>query len=55
MTAEDGSAVTCREFDAKEAAACSAAVQEILGEASLEEGRRSASSARPMAPPASSR
>lgn len=39
MTAEDGSAVTCREFDAKEAAACSAAVQEILGEASLEEGQ----------------
>ena len=40
VTAGDGTAITCREFDAKTAAAYSDAVREILGDAPVEDGQK---------------
>lgn len=50
LTTEDGSAVTCQEFDAKEAAAYSQAVQEILRSVQVEDGQKLSLLAEPYAP-----
>ena len=52
LTTEDGSAVTCQEFDAKEAAAYSQAVQEILSGVQVEDGQKLSLLAEPYAPSA---
>ena len=52
LTTEDGSAVTCREFDAKEAAAYSKAVQEILSGVQVEDGQKLSLLTEPYAPSA---
>ena len=50
LTTEDGSAVTCQEFDAKEAAVYSQAVQEILSGVQVEDGQKLSLLAEPYAP-----
>lgn len=52
LTTEDGSAVTCQEFDAKEAAAYSKAVQEILSGVQVEDGQKLSLLTEPYAPSA---
>lgn len=48
LTTEDGSAVTCQEFDAKEAAVYSQAVQEILSGVQVEDGQKLSLLAEPL-------